>query len=233
MKKVGLIIFVVALFVGVVLSNIFSFGRISDKLFNFSINLCGTKGSGHIVTESRDVSDFSGIDVGGIYKVDVTAQKDFAVKIEADDNLLPLIRTEVDGDVLKIESDSKISPTSQILVHIFAPDITSLEVSGAAAVDVKDLDNSSLSVDSSGASKINVAGKTDKLTVDISGATRVDAEALEAEDATVDASGASHVNVNVSGSLRTDASGASKIVYSGTPANIEKKTSGASSVSHK
>src|SRR3982751_1352355 len=98
MKKVGLIIFGIALVVGVVFANMFSFGRISDRVFNVSLNLSDVKGSGHVVTESRDVPEFSGIDVGGIYKVDVTAQKDFAVVVEADDNLLPLIRTEVDGD---------------------------------------------------------------------------------------------------------------------------------------
>jgi hypothetical protein len=233
MKKVGLIIFGLALFVGVVFANIFSFGRLSDRVFNFSINMCGTKGSGHVVSESRDLSGFSGIDVGGIYKVDVTAQKDFAVQIEADDNLMPLIRTEVDGDVLRIESDKRMSPSSPILIHVYAPDISSLEVSGAASVDARDLDNSDLSIDSSGAAKIKVAGSTAKLTLDVSGGTGVDAQSLKAEDATVQASGASNVIVNVSGDLDTDASGASKIIYTGTPANIKKNTSGAATVRQK
>jgi hypothetical protein len=233
MKKVGLIIFGLALFVGVVFANIFSFGRLSDRVFNLSVNMCGTKGSGHVVSESRDVSGFSGIDVGGIYKVDVTAQKDFAVQIEADDNLMPLIRTEVDGDVLRIESDKRMSPSSPILIHVYAPDISSLEVSGAASVDARDLDNSDLSIDSSGAAKIKVAGSTAKLTVDVSGGTGVDAQSLKAEDATVQASGASNVIVNVSGDLDTDASGASKIIYTGTPANIKKNTSGAATVRQK
>ena len=88
-------------------------------------------------------------------------------------------------------------------------------------------------MDSSGASKIKIAGETAKLTVDVSGGTQIDAEELNAGDADVEASGASHVNVKVSGSLRTEASGASKIVYIGEPSNVERKTSGASSVSRK
>ena len=102
-----------------------------------------------------------------------------------------------------------------------------------ANVTLNDLKNIGLSVDASGASKIKITGETAKLTVDVSGATKVDAENLTAENASVEASGASHVSVNVTGRLRTDASGASKIVYTGSPANVEKKTSGASSVSSK
>lgn len=233
MKKVGLIIFAIALVVGLVVTNIFSFGRATNGLFSFSIDLGSVKGSRNVTTENRDLSGFNSVDVGGVFQVDITAQKDFAVDIEADDNLIPLITTEVDGGVLKIGTQRRISPSSPVRVHIFAPNIENLEVSGAANVDLNGIDNSDLSVDSSGASKIKIAGETTKLTVDVSGATRVDAEDLTAADAAVDASGASRVSVNVSGSLRTDASGASKIVYSGDPSSVEKKTSGASSVLRK
>jgi hypothetical protein len=233
MKKVGLIIFGIALVVGVVLANVFSFGRLSDRVVNVSVNLSGTKGSGNVIHESRDISGFNAVDVSSVFQVEITAQKDFALEIEADDNLMPLINTDVDGDVLRIGTDSKVSPSSPIRVHIYAPDIDNLEVSGAANVVLNDIDNEALAVDSSGASKVKIAGETAKLTVDVSGATRVDAEELNAGEAAVDASGASHVNVNVSGSLRTDASGASKIVYLGDPSSIERNTSGAGSVSRK
>jgi hypothetical protein len=138
-----------------------------------------------------------------------------------------------DGDVLKISAEGKLSPSSPIRVHVYAPDIENLEVSGAANVVLNDIDNQALSIDSSGASKIKLAGDTAKLTIDVSGATKVEAEDLNTADADVDASGASHISVNVSGSLRADASGASRVVYSGKPESIEKKTSGGGSVTPK
>jgi hypothetical protein len=233
MKKVGIIIFASALVVGLVVSNMFSFGRAKESLFNFSINFSGEKGSGKIATDSRGVNGFRAVEVGGVFQVEITAQKDFSVEVEGDDNLLALVRTEVDGGVLKIDTERRLAPTTPIRIRISAPDIDNLEVSGAANVAVTNLKNTGLSVDSSGASKIAVSGETSKLTVDVSGATKVDAENLKAENATVDASGASHVSVNVTGNLKTDASGASRIAYVGTPANLEKKTSGASSVSQK
>lgn len=233
MKKIGFMIFAAALVVGLVVSNMFSFGRISDKFFNFSFNLKGVKGSGNMASEKRSISGFRAVDVGGVFEVEITAQKEFGVEVEADDNLLALIKTEVASGVLKIETACRVSTSNPIRVRVYAPDIDNLDVSGAANVTVNDLKNTGLSVDSSGASKIKIAGETAKLVVDVSGAANVDADRLKAENATVEASGASHVNVNVTGNLRTDASGASKIVYSGSPQDVVRKARGASRVSPK
>lgn len=233
MKKAGIIIFAAALVIGLVVSNILSFGRATGKFINFSMDFRGVRGSGNATTEKRDVSGFKAIDVGGVYHAEIMAQKEFSVEVDADDNLLPLIKTEVDGNTLRIESESRLSPTTPIRIRISAPDIDGLEVSGAANVTVSDLKNSNLSVDSSGASKISISGETSKLTVDVSGATKVDAENLRSDNATIDASGASKVNVNVTGNLSADASGASQIVYTGTPVDVVKKTSGASRISQK
>ena len=231
MKKVGLLIFASALILGLIVSNIFSFGRVSDKFFNFSFNFRGEKGSGRTASEVRDLKGFRSIDVGGVFHVEITAQKEFSVEVEADDNLLPFIKTSVHGDTLHVETQKKLSTHNPIRVRIFAPDVEKLEVSGAATVTVNELKNSGIEVESSGASKIKLAGETSKLVVDVSGATKVDADNLRAENVTAEASGASHIGVNVSGQLRANASGASKILYSGTPTNVDKKASGASSVS--
>lgn len=230
MKKIGFCIFAGALVVGLVVSNLFSFGRVSDKFFNFNFSFKGEKGSGRMASEVRDLSGFKSIDVGGVFHVEITAQKDFAVEVEADDNLLQFIRTEVRNGSLHIETEKRLSTSNPIRVRIYAPDIDNLDVSGAANVAIKDLKNTGLTIDSSGASKIKVAGETGKLTIDVSGATEVNASNLKTENANVEASGASAIDVNVSGELTADASGASKINYSGSPRNVQKKTSGASKV---
>ncbi len=233
MKKIGIMVFAAALAIGLTVASIFSFGETSSKLFNFSLSFKGVKGSGHLATDPRDATGFKGVDVGGVFQVEITAQKEFAVEVEADDNLLQYIRTDVRNGVLHIETSRKISPKNPIRVRVSAPEIDNLDVSGIANVTLNEVKTSSLSLDSSGASKIKISGETTKFTVDVSGATKIDAEHLAAVDATIDASGASSVTVNVSGNLRTDASGASKIHYTGTPANINKSTRGASRVSPK
>ncbi len=229
MKKIGLIVFAAAIIFGVVIANFVSFGKTAEKVFNFSID-SEIGGSGNIVTQKRDLDDFTGIDVGGVFEVEVISQKDFSVEIEADDNLLPLIKTEVRRGVLRISTDEDIKSKNPIRVRISAPDIDRIEASGVSKVAVTDLKNEELKLDISGVSKVKLAGQTGNLSVDISGASHVDAENLKAGNATVDASGASHVNVNVSEKLVADASGASKIHYTGSPKNAQKNSSGVSTI---
>lgn len=230
MKKLGFFIFLAALIVGFIAANSSSIGRLSDKPLNLSFNFGGVKGSGNPATEQRSLSGFKGIDVSSTFEVVITAQKEFSVTVEADDNILPLIETEVRRGVLNIECSRRVSPKTPMKIIITAPDIEDVEASGAANVILNSIKNGGLRVDSSGASKILVTGETAKLVVDVSGATKVDAEGLITENADIDTSGASQVLVNVLNSLRTDASGASKIIYSGSPRELNTKKSGAASV---
>ena len=230
MKKIGILIFILALMVGVVFSSFFSFGKVETSnliKFNFSR---GVKGSGNVVTEQREVSDFTGIDVGGIFNVEATAGREYSVSVEADDNLLPLIKTEVRRGVLEISTEGRIKSSSKITVRVTAPNIESVEASGVARVDLNGVSNGAIKLKSSGASKVIAAGDANELNVKSSGASKVDAESLRATDATVKTSGASTIRVTVSGRLVASASGAGKVLYGGTPANVEKRTSGAGKV---
>lgn len=233
MKKLGIIIFIAALCLGVIVSSLFSLGRTSAKLFDLSLNLDGTEGSGEMASDVRDLKGFKSIYVGGVFQVEITAQQDFTFEVEADDNLLPLITTKVVDGTLRIETEKRLKPSGPIRIRISAPDIERLDVSGVAKLTLNDLNNSRLTVDSSGASKITLSGETSELAIDISGATKVDADGLSAETASVNASGASHASVNVSEDLFAYASGASKIQYAGEPRNVKEKSSGASRVSPK
>ena len=232
MKKIGILVFIAAIVLGVLVSGFFSFGRASGRFFNFSFNK-SVKGSGSIATETREIGDFSGVDVSGIFQVEITAGKEFGIEIEADDNLLPLIKTDVRSGVLRIDTNEKLSSEHGLKIRISAPDIDHIDASGVAKVNLSGVKNEKLHIDTSGASKITLSGETSDLTIEVSGASSIDAENLKAENANVDASGASHVSVFATGELKSDASGASKIVYSGSPKNIEKHSSGASSVREK
>lgn len=229
MKKIGLLIFIAALGVGLVFGNVFSFGKLTGRVFNFSISR-GVQGSGNLTSEKRDVRDFNGIEVSSVFQVEITAQKEFSVEVEADDNLLPLIKTEVHNGVLHLETERGVSSRNAIKIRISAPTIERMEISGASKISLADVKTENLQIDSSGASKISISGETGNLIVDISGAGKIDAENLKSESVTVDASGASGVSVFAAEELRAEASGASKILYGGSPKELVKKTSGASSI---
>lgn len=232
MKKIGILIFIVAIIVGVFFVNLFSFGRGAGKLISFSVG-SRIKGSGVPGSEVRAVRDFRGIDVGGVFQVEVTAGKEYSVQVQADDNLLPHIRTEVEHGILQIETAEGIKSENPLRVIVTAPDIASIEASGASMVSVTGIKRAALEVSASGKSNVKVNGETDELNVEASGASSVDTESLKTQTASVDSSGASRVSVFVKSQLTSSASGASRILYSGNPASVQKSTSGVSSVVQK
>lgn len=222
MKKLGIAIFLAA----------FSIGLFSAVSCNIA-KLGATTGSGNTKSEKRDVSGFTKVEAVGAVTLQIDAQKDFRLEIEADDNLIPLIKTEVSGDTLKISVKDKISSKSKILIKISMPLVASLDVSGASTAVVSNVKVESIKLEASGASKITINGEADDLKIDSSGASGIEAEGLTTANAEVTASGASNSTVSASKNLIADASGASSIYYTGDPKNVEPKTSGASSIKQK
>lgn len=226
MKKTGLLIFISALSAGL----IFSSNSCSSRSFS---NFSGVQGSGTSKTETRNVSGFTKIETGGAINIEVSAQKDFNVQVEADDNLLANIKTEVSGKTLKIYSEDRISPKTSVNVVISMPALESVDISGASSGVIKNVKADSLELKASGASNIKIDGEAKDLEADASGASSIDAESLRVQNADVEASGASKATVTATDELKVEASGASKISYAGEPKNIKQNSSGASSVTKK
>jgi predicted DNA binding CopG/RHH family protein len=225
MKKIGLLVFISALSIGLIFSANCSFGS-----FN---NFVSIQGSGTSKSEIRDVSGFSRVDASGAVNVEIDVQKNFSVVVEADDNLLANIKTEVQGDTLKIYSEDRISTKMRINVRISMPALEALEITGASSSIVSNVKSDSLELKAIGASKIKIAGEAQTLTADANGASSIDAESLIVKDAEVEANGASKATINAMRNLQVDASGASKISYLGEPKNLKQNSSGASSITKK
>ena len=231
MKKIGILLFLAALIIGVAISGAFSFGPSPKDIFDLGSLFKGEVGSGRIETSKRDVADFEKLDVSGVFEVEISRGDTYSVEVIADDNLMPFIRTELDGETLSIYTDSKISKSSQLRVVITAPNIREVKATGVSKIMLKDVKNDALALDASGASKITVSGSTSSLTVETSGASKVLSSGLISKEAVVEASGASSADINVSESLNAQASGASHIRYVGSPGTLDVDRSGAATIS--
>ncbi|MBX3293273.1 MAG: DUF2807 domain-containing protein [Acidobacteria bacterium] len=230
MKKFGFLIFIVALVIGLIFANISAIKRMSKDGIDLSFDFGGKTGSGNVAIEQRNIEEFSAVDSSGMFKVEIVLKRDRGVEVEADDNLLPFIKTNVRRGVLRLETDGKLRTSNPIRVRIFTNTIEKVSGSGITEISVSELDSKEFTVDASGASKVKVAGKTASFTVDSSGASKIDATGLQAENAAADLSGASELKVQVIGTLNAKASGAAKVYYVGSPTELIKKTSGAGKV---
>jgi hypothetical protein len=224
MKRLNFLIFVAALAI--------SFTFVWACNGHTGLGIDQVANSGNAKAEKRNVTGFKKIDAGGAFQLEIVAGKEFSVEIEADDNVLPLIKTEVRGDTLHIERENKISfNTNRLVAKISLPELNGLNVSGASRARISGVVADDLKLEASGASRIEISGVAEEVDADLSGASRLEAGNLQVERAEVDASGASTANVFVSESIKAEASGASSISYAGNPKSVDKNASGASSVS--
>lgn len=75
-------------------------------------NMCDCiKRTGDIITETRDLKNFTDITVEDNLNVYITQDTVFEVKIEAGENIVPLIKAEVSDGVLKLRNDNRCNWT--------------------------------------------------------------------------------------------------------------------------
>src|SRR5947209_6440331 len=118
----------------------------------------GIAGSGVRKTERRELKPFNSIDTAGAYEVDVNCQKPASFEIEADDNILPLIKTEVRDGILFVSNDQQYHSSKSAVLRITLPDLNSVSSHGAGKIKIADANSSDLKIDSTGAASVNATG---------------------------------------------------------------------------
>jgi hypothetical protein len=201
-------------------------------LFNCKIQR-GIAGSGNRKTEKREVKTFNAIDTSGAYDINITCQKAAGVEIEADDNILPLIKTEVRDGTLFVSNDQEFHSSKTPSLRVTVSDLARLTNQGAGDVKIVDANSNQLDLDSTGAASIEAGGRAKSITISSTGAGKIDAGNLHAEKARVAVSGAASVEVYASDQLDVDISGVGSVSYGGNPKVVNKNVSGIGSVTPK
>src|SRR5947209_12711151 len=111
----------------------------------------GIAGSGVRKTERRELKSFNAIDTTGAYEIDVTCQKPASFEIEADDNILPLIKTEVRDGILFVSNDQPYRSSKPVTLRITLPDLNSVSSHDAGQFKIADANSSDLKIESTGA----------------------------------------------------------------------------------
>ena len=209
-------------------------------------------GSGTVKTENRNLSDFKGISVQRALEVEVEQSDKFEVVVEADDNILPHITTEVRDGILVIETDiNNFNNVNKRKIRVKMPKVTSLESSSASSIKSKNtlitenltLDASSaskieisveaenLNCDSSSGSSIEVQGKALKLVSESSSGSSIIASDLLVNDVIANSGSGSTISVHPILSLNAEASSGSSINYNNVPKKLTQSTSSGGGIS--
>ena len=180
---------------------------------------CGATGLGNIVTEEKDFTGFTYVEVEGTFEVEITQSESFSIIISADENFSDYVAVTKEGQTLRIYLNPR---------HTFT-DFTLQARTMKATITMPALYGLHLS----GASKGTITGfkSSRDFSVDVSGASSLDMTDIEVDDAEFKISGASKVSGSISADdTEFEVSGASKIELKGSADDIMLNASGASQV---
>jgi hypothetical protein len=178
-----------------------------------------TRGSGNVVTEERAVSNFSEVAVSGSGTLLIERGEREALTIEAEDNLLPLLTSDVVGKRLELgtRNGASIQTTRPIVYRLTVVNLEGLELSGSSEVTYNEVDAETFSVRISGSADVDVAGQADRQVLNISGSGHYRAAELVTREAEVNVSGSGDALVNVTDALDVAVSGSGDVTYIGDP----------------
>lgn len=230
-------------------SGMLTFGVESEEMFVGP----SVRGSGNVATETRDVSGFDSVQVDYPARVLISQGASESLKVEAEDNVLPGLKTEVKGDVLRIYYKSQdgehVNPTKMAVITITVTDLAALDFSsageavvegvqsddlsvsldGAGNVKLNEIAVKDLSVNLSGAGSTTASGTADNLSLNISGFGSFNAKDLQCSTVSVNISGAGSATVWAEQQLSATISGAGSVNYYGSP-NVSQQISGVGDV---
>lgn len=176
-------------------------------------------GSGNVASEDRPVEDFHGLIASGVARVEIRHGASESLRITADDNILPILTSEVRNGrlVLGTEPGTSYRTHNDVLFEITVRELDEVTVSGVMAVEASGIDTDRFEVNVSGVSRLTVAGQVDRQRVLIAGVSGYDAEDLASRTVEIDVTGLSSAVVRVSERLTGSVSGGSVLEYIGNP----------------
>ncbi|MCK8503143.1 MULTISPECIES: head GIN domain-containing protein [Myxococcus] len=215
------------------------------------------EGSGHSIEESRTTPVFDRLEVedGIPAHVQVDPTRPHSVLIIGDDNLVARMRTDHDGDRLRVHFGGHGSvgwdSPNPLRVEVVVPSLEALErsgggrtdvtghvdanhfsvsASGGGAVLVRELRAESVALSLSGGAYALLEGEARRMRLDLSGGSEVYAAKLASREAALESSGGGMASLRVSDTLRVSASGGSHVRVFGRPEMLKEDLSGGSSL---
>jgi hypothetical protein len=191
------------------------------------------QGSGKWSSEARPLGAFSRIESSGAIELEIAIGEPPSAVVETDDNLIAIVRTEVQGDRLVVRTDQSYRSSIGVRVKVQAPKLLELRQSGSGNAVGDGLKSERLALHIAGSSNTRLSGTAGELEVVLVGSGNFDLERLAAKDARVEIQGSGSIAVDVSGTLRARIMGSGNVSYGGGARVLERMVMGSGRISPK
>jgi hypothetical protein len=210
------------------------------------------RGNGNVVTKTRTISDFKGVDVGGSFDVVLVKGKERKVTIKGEENIINYIETKVRNNTLQVkyQNNINISTTKKLTVTLVYRDIEKISLSGSGNIINKGVLNNSnlkvnlggsgnitLNVDSNevqssigGSGNIKLQGISNELECSIAGSGSIKAYELNTNILFATVTGSGNIRSTVNNKIKATVVGSGSVYYKGNPTYIDSNSIGSGDV---
>lgn len=210
------------------------------------------KGNGNIVNKTFQISEYTAINALGSATY-VYEQKTGApyLRIETDENILPLLKVEVKNNALTvcIKEKGSYKPT-KLIVYTNSPSLNWIKISGSGNIQMKgniNIDNFELTVAGSGnihadhlysksvsakvagSGNIKLGGKVENLNATVAGSGDINTTALQVTDGKGRVAGSGNLAISANKTLDLAVAGRGNIRYKGS-ATVNTSMSGSGKI---
>ena len=184
-----------------------------------------------VTSESRNVSGFKEVELNGAGTLSIRQTGEESLSIEAEEDVIPKINTEVVNNRLIIgpKPNTNINTTKPIDYNLTVNNLDALKVAGAGNVEAQDISTDQLAITISGAGDVKMSGRADSQNVEILGSGDYQAGELQSKNTKIHVAGSGSGLVKVSEKLDAEVSGSGSVEYIGDP-TVNKTVSGAGEV---
>lgn len=176
-------------------------------------------GSGDLVSESRNISNFTKVKIDGVFEVMITQGDVPSVEIIANENIINMVKTVVGGNELKLYLDDDYNYQNiELYANIIVPSIKSIKNSGSGNILILNVDNDDdFNVNNSGSGDISIEGTTQNLILKNEGSGEFNGFLFTTNDCSIRVIGSGDCKVNCANNLNTNIKGSGSIYYVGLP----------------
>ena len=208
-------------------------------------------GNNRIAIEERTIGAFSSIVSYSSFVVNVEIGESYSLSVEADENLLPYIKTSIQGNTLVLEtrSDRCIRSNEPIIVNVVTQDLEKVKLAGSGVINANTLNSDELDLELSGSGKIEcrrvnvgylkaslpgsgiieLSGSAETCDFSLSGSGLIKGIELVTNRCYATISGSGNIYTFVKDRLEVTISGSGNLYYDGNPV-IDQKITGSGNV---